>query len=164
MIEIVGDLFDQKVDAIAIMTNGAVRSDGDAVMGKGTAHQAAMRWVGIESRLGDLLKEFGNHVWKLTVADDDGNIFLPTRLSSNRKYIVPYHIFTFPTKDKWQRPSNLALIRKSAEELKAKAGTMTVALSRPGCGFGGLKWEEVKPHLTPILVGDQFRIVDNANG
>jgi O-acetyl-ADP-ribose deacetylase (regulator of RNase III) len=62
--------------------------------------------------------------------------------------------------DPFQVPE-VRLIARSAVELAALAtaqGWTRVALPRPGCGFGGLSWSEVKPAIEPLL-DDRFLVV-----
>mgnify|MGYP001580901715 CR=1 FL=1 len=50
--------------------------------------------------------------------------------------------------------ADLELIKESASQLAVVAGAYsnkTFVLPRPGCGNGGLKWEDVKPVIEPIL-------------
>ena len=62
MKEVRGDLWGFPADAYVVTTNGAIRADGAAVMGRGVALQAKSRFPGIEHALGKLIREYGNHV------------------------------------------------------------------------------------------------------
>lgn len=124
---------------IGITTNGTLRSNGALVMGRGIAAQAKEIYLGLDLRLGRLVRENGNRV-----------------LFSN--YL---RIFIFPVKHHWKDKADLALIERSAEQLFDLAKyykTLTFYLPRPGCGVGGLKYEQVRP----LLVGlpDNVVVVD----
>lgn len=125
------DIWSGEIDTICITTNGDVRRDGAAVMGRGVALQAKQRLPGIEYKLGDHIRSHGNHVCCI------GSLIF------------------FPVKHHWKNKANLQLIKRSAEELVAllKISTFidTVALPRPGCGNGGLDWKDVKEIIAPIL-------------
>lgn len=112
---------------IAITTNGSVTRDGRAVMGRGTARQAAARFPDLPRTLGALLREQGNHVHEL------GN-----------------DLISFPVEETpWSLPDK-RLIRQSAQELRQLAdrhGWPLVVVPRPGCGGGGMDWQEVRPIL-----------------
>jgi hypothetical protein len=62
MREITGNLWDYHDDGwwIAITTNGFIRRDGTAVMGRGCAAQAAKRYPALPRRLGTRLQTDGN--------------------------------------------------------------------------------------------------------
>ena len=147
MKEVHGDLWDAKADIIVITTNGATRKDGAAVMGRGVALQAKNRYSGIEHILGELIRQNGNHVIMIT-----GNI---------------PKIISFPVKHHWREKADLKLISQSAIELallvdrlSGVAGLHTVALPRPGCGNGRLRWEDVRSIIRPIL-DDRFTVYNN---
>jgi hypothetical protein len=128
MIEIVGDIWEYPETAvIAITTNGSLTRDGRAIFGRGVAKQAALRYPGLADELGRLLADQGNHVFDL------GN-----------------GIVTFPVEETpWSLP-DLRIIARSAGELRLQAdhsGWQQIVVPRPGCGGGGLTWEEVKPLL-----------------
>jgi O-acetyl-ADP-ribose deacetylase (regulator of RNase III) len=56
---------------------------------------------------------------------------------------------------------SLELIENSAKELKTmvqRFGLKNVVVPRMGCGNGGLRWEDVKKIVGPIL-DDRFTIV-----
>jgi len=180
MIVVKGDLFEQNVSAICITTNGYWTLRGEAVMGRGVAEQAAKKWPFIKKKLGYMLNLHGTHVYLLSKKRHVGN------------HKVPYHVVSFPVKPKMgistgknvvrnlrskfpegkQVPgyllrANLKLIKRSAEELVELAdarGWKTVALPKPGCGAGELKWEAVREVLKPILKGKRFIIVDYVGG
>lgn len=133
MRERTGDLFEaaREADALVVTTNGAVRADGCAVMGRGVAKQAADRWPWLSKALGYRLKN-GNHlyVWR---PDESGERF---------------YIATFPVKHHWRETADLELIRSSVGELGLFADVhrqdvRTVVLPRLGCGNGGLLWRPV---------------------
>ena len=144
MKEATGDLFElAKGKVIVITTNGFVKNDGCAVMGRGCALQAARKWPELPKALGRELKQHGNKVFNFKV---DGY-----------KSLV-----TFPVKHKWFEEASLDLIRISALRLSNKADNWKwkeVFVPKPGCGNGGLDWEDVKPVLEEFL-DDRFTIVD----
>mgnify|MGYP001584085566 CR=1 FL=1 len=149
MIEIVGDLWThhEAGEVVVITTNGAVRADGCAVMGRGVAREAALRMPWLPAQLGDRLLRWDNHV-----------CFFGT---INCLYVgVP--IITFPVKTHWRDAADPGLIRRSAHELVAvitALGMEKVYSVRPGCGWGHLLWQDVESLLTPIW-DDRFVIVE----
>lgn len=146
MIEIRGDLWDFAADQewIVITTNGDVRHDGHAVMGRGVAREAAARWTDLPPLLGAQL-----------------------RASGNRVFAFPrWRLLTYPVKHSWRdQRADLALIEVSAHELVAKVGLLRlrrVYLVRPGCGNGALDWPgEVRPLLTSLF-DDRFHVVERS--
>lgn len=129
-------------DARVVTTNGDIKKDGTAVMGKGVALEAKKLFPGVEAKLATLLTENGNHVQVLGTNDR-------------------FSLVAFPTKHHWNENSSLSLIIQSCKEIKDLADKYSwnrVVLPRPGCGNGGLKWEKVKPHIKDIL-DDRFYVV-----
>jgi len=142
MKEITGDLFAQKADALCITTNGVVKKDGACVMGRGCALIAKTKWPQIGHVLGSLLTKHGNHCYVLLRVDQTD-------------------IVSFPTKNDWKVDSELPLIRCSCQELVGLAdihGWCSVVLPRPGCGNGGLRWEDIRPVLEQYL-DDRFSVI-----
>lgn len=140
MREITGDLFDFHTgdNWIAITTNGFVKANGEAVLGRGTARQAAIKYPFLPKALGVRLRETGNHVYRL-----------------------PKNIFSFPVKDVWWEKARPPLISRSVRELIEMVDDLkapAVYMPRPGCGNGGLDWAQVKPLLASL--DDRFTIVE----
>lgn len=134
-----GNIWDLPADYRAITTNGIVKSNGAAVMGRGIALQAITKYPGIDFELGKLINKWGNHVFKL---------------SNN--------LISFPTKYDWKMKSDLNLIKRSAEELVLmflSEEDITILMPPPGCGNGGLKWIQVETILSKILKTDKFTVV-----
>jgi len=142
MLEKVHDLWSYPADAICITTNGFVKKNGEAVMGRGCAKEATIKIPGIQTILGRLLSEEGNVcMWLATYRFKD--------------------VFSFPVKHNWWENADIELISNSAiqmVEYADKLGIWSIAIPRPGCGNGKLKWEDVKPVLAPIL-DDRFVIL-----
>lgn len=141
MIELTGNLWDFHAanTPICITTNGSTRRDGACVMGRGIAQQAAARFPHLPHVVGRLLKSYPMEV----------------------RYLVEYRLFIFPVKFVWHEPADLSLIELSGfqlVELVDKGNFKMVALPRPGCGNGHLKWEVVKPVLH--MLDDRFQIVE----
>ena len=137
MKEVYGDLWTYPVPAdktkvICITTNGTIRRDGCAVMGRGCAQQAARRYPWLPADLGSRVHRNGNHVFR--ISDFFGGSLL-----------------TFPVKHQWHQKADLNLIHQSMIELMVAADAAQpetiFLLPRPGCGNGGLHWEDVKPLL-----------------
>lgn len=127
MIEIVGDLwaYHAQGEWIAITTNGSVRRDGCAVMGRGCAREAAQRYP--------LLPRF-----------------LGSRLATGRNQLYAwdeYRMLTFPVKHWWYERADTSLIARSACELRAWLETHLeiprVIVPRPGCRNGMRRWKDV---------------------
>ncbi len=147
MKEIVGDIWDfhEQGKWIVITTNGTIKANGELVMGKGIALQARQRYPDIPKTLGSYIKEYGTRV---ALDGQHGLIF-------------------FPTKYDWRKASDLKLIEVSAceltEQLELVKGYPTpIYMPRPGCGNGGLNWEDVKPVLEKYL-DDRFVVVSKGS-
>lgn len=150
MIEVEGDLFSQDCDALCITTNGQIKKDGCAVMGRGVALHATKIWDDIDVILGLRLTSWGNHCHVLKSDLNPQNI-------QKRRLII-----SFPVKDKWQEMAKLNLIKKSCLELRKIADTLgfqKICLPRPGCGNGQRDWSEVKPILQKYF-NDRFVVVE----
>ncbi len=132
-----------------ITTNGSVNKKGLAVMGRGCALEAAKRFPQFPKALAMLLTKTGNrvYVWEYHKKEN-------TQFKCN-------NIITFPVKHNWYEKADLELIKKSAMELVEVANRWKmekVYLPRPGCGYGYLKWEEVKKEIESIL-DDRFIVI-----
>ena len=144
MLEAEGNLWDFTDGIPAITTNGYIKRNGQAVMGRGCAKEASDRFSGLAEYFGFMMLEYGNHVLYFHQFGEKG-------------------IITFPVKHNWSEQADIALIMRSAKELVE----MTIPyfemkeqiyLPRPGCVNGNLKWTAVKPFIKDILT-DQITIV-----
>ena len=113
-------------------------------MGAGVAKAAKLKFPGIDINLASWLDRHGN---------------VPGRIY---QIGVEQYVVSFPTKDHWRYPSKLELIKQSAFRLKAgwqKLGSQhTVYLPRPGCGLGGLQWNQVRKVISPYFEEPNFII------
>ncbi len=148
MKEIKGNIFDiTDADAICVTTNGVLDTQGALVMGAGLALQFKNKYTGIAVRLGKKVKQFGNHCHTDWVSFDSRTLV------------------SVPTKEHWKDPSPMWLIERSAHELAALADKhkwRKIVLPRLGTGLGGLKWEDVKAVISPIL-DDRFFVITPEN-
>lgn len=157
LLELTGDLWDfhAKGEWIAITTNGSVNAYGNAVMGRGVAQEAKIRYSWLPKLLAIRIKEEGNIPILFGCAPHE-----------ERPDTRSQRIVTFPVKHEWHQKANLELIRKSAECLitALHLGDIRVLYTvRPGCGNGHRKWEtEVRPILLDVWAGhlDRFVIVE----
>lgn len=144
MIEVTGDIWDYPADIICITTNGSIRGDGKAVMGRGVAKQAKDRLPIIATVLGHSLKDLG-------------------RPSVCKIYTyIKQEIWAFPVKYYWRLKADEDLIRSSAIQLRSSAllySDKTFVLPRPGCGNGQLDWKDVKKIISPLLP-DNVHVID----
>jgi len=139
MLEITGDIWEYVASGvIVITTNGSKTRDGRAIFGRGVARQAALRYPDLAEILGTRLTTEGNRVFDLG-----------------------HGIATFPVEESpWSLP-DLRIIARSAEELRLladRSGWQRIIVPRPGCGGGGLAWQEVRPLLEPWL-DDRFTVI-----
>jgi hypothetical protein len=137
-----GDIWDYHAlgHPVVITTNMQIKKDGTAVMGKGIALQAAQRFP-------DLPRQYAQ--------------ILPQKEYAGVYYFGKYNLFTCPTKRHWRDNSDIYLIEESLcciwlyithhnTGLK-----LPIYLPPPGCGNGGLTWNEVQPKISRIL-DDRF--------
>uniref|UniRef100_A0A6M3X5E3 Macro domain-containing protein n=1 Tax=viral metagenome TaxID=1070528 RepID=A0A6M3X5E3_9ZZZZ len=138
MKEKIGDIWKANCNIICITTNGIVKKNGELVMGKGIALQAKQRYP-------RLAKHWGRYV----------------NMSGNVPHMYEFNdvkLLSFPTKNNWMDKSDMSLIKSSTQLIANRSDLWyykSIALPRPGCGNGGLKWEDVKKEIEPIL-DDRF--------
>lgn len=144
MIEIIGDFWDvfDDYDAIVCTTNLVQKSNGELVMGAGIAKEFARRFSWLPAE------------WGQTPGFQCS--FFDSRVNGNLIFAIAY-----PTKHHWKDPSDIHLILDSARNLKKLTDWFRwekVLMPRPGCGCGGLEWEDIKDLLMPIL-DDRFYVI-----
>jgi hypothetical protein len=143
MIEHKGDLWEQVAHPnhlVGISTNGYVKANGRAVMGRGCALQATQLFADAALLLGSYIKIHGNVPGYLTL---DG-LELPDELK----------LLILPVKHNWWERASLELVGRSRNFLGAEAHAQpqtTFHVPRLGCGNGRLDWLEVVRPLMAIL-------------
>jgi len=167
MKELKGDLWDTQCDAVCISTNGFVKNNGECVMGKGCAKEAAEYFPEIPKVLGDRIKKYGNVVNLLRHCDGVAILSFPVKpekvVAENHRMVVRHMQRTFKIADGsevpgWACVADIEIIKRSAEQLVVladKHGWKKVLIPRVGTGAGELDWKDVKPILDEIL-DDRF--------
>jgi len=138
-----GDLWKTQSDYKVVTTNGFVKKNGAAVMGRGVALQAKQKFPGLEFAVGEYIKTYGNHVG--LISEETG-------------------IVIFPTKSVWWEVSDLRLIERSAKELKKLTEELqdkTFAMPVPGIGNGRLAIKDVWPILRKVQLPNSVIVVLN---
>ena len=147
MLETTGNLWTfHEEHFIVIPTNGIVTKAGKLVMGAGLALEARERFPGLDTVLGSLVKRHGN---------------VPVIVVGLGLGATSYRIATFPTKHRWSDIyADLDLIERSADHLCQlwEGKEQLIYLPMVGCGYGRLRWEEVRPILEKRL-DDRFIVV-----
>jgi len=142
MKEIRGNLWEyhSRGEWICITTNGYIRKDGRLVMGRGCAKEALQRIPEIAQKLGTLIKDYGN---------------IPFEFPALK-------IISFPVKEHFRDKADPHLIESSAKAVKRIVEAHKIEkiiIPRPGCGWGHLKWERVKPILEKVFTDDRFVVI-----
>lgn len=143
------DLPDAPHTAVCVTTNGIVKRNGQAVMGKGIAKEADMRFH-VSDLLGKKLSVCGNHVYDLGLVQNGRQT---------------YRLVSFPTKNDWRDNSTIKRITQSAYELIAyciEHEIETCYLPPAGCGCGGLDWDNVVSPILSQIFDDRFITVIRA--
>lgn len=135
-----------KENIVCVTTNGIIKKNGHAVMGAGIAKTANERFH-VSKKLAEYICTYGN---------------VPCFLGQFQYKTSQFYLCSFPTKNDWRDPSDLELIKRSAQRMTIMADAedfQHIYMTPPGCGCGGLDYEtQVKPILEPIL-DDRFVIV-----
>lgn len=143
MKEAKGDIWEYAglfADACCVLTNMTV-AGGKLIMGGGQAREARDRFPSLPALWSHL---------------NDTGVMLYDREDL-------YVVVSFPTKYHPSDNSDIELIEQSAQtlvKLADKYQWQEVVLPRPGCGLGGLKWEEVRPILQRHL-DIRFTVITN---
>ena len=166
MILHIGNMFEADMDAIVITTNGFVKVNGHAVMGKGCAQYIAQMYPYMPDLLGTKLNAYGNHVMVLdTVHVPDGDISIvtfpvkPDYIIKNGNNVVQHAMHRYADGDSvpgFHAKASTVLIADSLIELVVLADEhpawKTIVMPRPGCGAGELSWEnQIKPMCEDVL-------------
>ncbi len=162
-----GNIFQMDCDAVCITTNGYVKKNGDAVMGRGCALEICKIEPLMPMILGRHLIVKGNHVTNLMQINGTEVVSFPVKPVSvifdgnnavrhmASKYKIGHKVLgCFAL-------AEVAIIERSAKELVELTdlkGWTNVVLPRPGCGAGELTWEVIEPLLSGIL-DDRFTCV-----
>lgn len=163
MLEGRGNIFHAECDAVCITTNGFRKANGDAVMGRGCAKEAAKIVPDLPSILGAQLKAHGNRVLPLLERNGVTLLNYPVKpvseLWQSDEQVVRHMQGKFRAGSRipgWACRAQLEIILASTDQLRALAdahGWRHVVLPRPGCGAGELSWEIVGPLLAERLDG-----------
>ena len=135
MNEVFADLWGVNADLRVITTNGFVKKNHEAVMGRGCAREAADKYPLLPTRLGSLIRAYGNRT--MLLGEHDGVM-----------------LCALPVKHHWREQADIELIERSVmqlAEIVQKYQYAKVVLPRPGCGNGGLDWQDVSPVIEPYL-------------
>lgn len=160
-----------KADIICITTNGFIKLDGSAVMGRGCAKQAADMWPELPRTLGLAIKLCGNVVQSLMKDESTTIMSFPVKPDSaicdgtNTVEHMKWRYEPGEGVPGWACKASLELIKRSAQQLAHivqgfnlyENRLMRVVMPRPGCGAGELDWTVVKKVLAPIF-DDQYII------
>ena len=168
MKEVKANIFDlinqSNVNSICIATNGIIGAAGLAVMESGTAGEAAKRWPNIRFVLGKQMLRAGNVPMLIGFLDAEGKYTEPNYQDFKKKNYKCL-VWSFPTKNDFRKPSEIDLIKCSAETIVQRADKLklkNIYIPRPGCANDDLDWNDVKPILENVL-DDRFTITSLEN-
>jgi hypothetical protein len=138
-------------DTLCITTNGTIKKNGCAVLGRGIAKELTLRYPDASKILGHKLAVNGNNVhFLLSVINH----------CTGKEHII----LSFPVKHNWWEEADIELIKRSCNQLmNCLPSNAKCLLPRPGCGNGKLKWEDVKPEIE-LLLDDRVHIVTYKKG
>lgn len=157
-----GNIFDYvgKVDAICITTNGAIKSNGELVMGAGVAKEFYDKYNSKYQIARILAQKIyrGPKLPNLHIVDSSQNICY--RCIEDKDNFGT-NVISFPTKNHFQDKGDIELIKQSAKRMVWIAdhyGLNKIIIPSPGTGCGQLSKEEVYNELNKIL-DNRFYII-----
>lgn len=153
MIELKANYWDiaEHYNVLVCTTNSVLKSNGELVMGAGIAKD-------FKNRYPDLPRFFGDGMRKNTTKIVNGWPFYG--IMSIIDILDKQYLIALQTKYHYKDKSPLDLIVRSCEMLKEYCDNWNknkILMTRPGCGNGGLKWEDVKPAIN--FLDDRFTVV-----
>lgn len=153
MNEVVGNFWDyakeHQPQVLVCTTNGVIKSDGKLVMGKGIAKDFSEYFPDLSGFWGfKISKQYkDNPELRKTLTYEPW----PMRLTS-KKLLKGYRpiVYNLQTKTDLKKPSRIELVIASIiklQEFCIKNRIQSVLMTRPGCGNGGLRWEDVRNYI-----------------
>lgn len=142
-----GDIWQYPADVVCVTTNGSVKKNGEAVMGRGVAAQAKERWPWLPRALG----------YRISQSPYMGPVL---ERFTDLGCLHPHMLVAFPVKHTWRDRASLPLIRQSARllgEMAKQHSDWRFVLPRPGCGNGGQAWQDVEPLL--LYLPDNVHVI-----
>jgi hypothetical protein len=151
-------------DAICITTNGFIKNNGCAVMGRGIALETRNKFKGIDLVLGKAMKKNGGNMVNFLIREGKTWIIsFPVK----RDFLI----YDFPVEEKlvkhmknkfqpgqivpgWALKAELEIVEMSARILQHTINNhnwWNVYMTQPGCHNGELNWEDVEPILDKYL-------------
>lgn len=173
MKEAKGNMWDMSCDAICITTNGFVKSNGECVMGRGCAKEAAEYFPEIPKILGGKIKKNGNTVQTIRHFEGVAIVAFPVKpiVNSCKPYsrnVVTHMQDKYKVGDVvpgWACKADAEIIVRSLKQLITladKNGWKNILIPRVGCGYGELDWKDVSSVLHKEL-DDRFTTVGENN-
>ena len=148
-------------DAICITTNGFIKRNNEAVMGRGCAKQAADMFPRLKKSFGTKMRKEGNFPHVIYKTDTYDLISFPVKpeaaMYGNGAHVIKRYKGKFKRKDivpGWMCTAETDIIERSCKLLNTLVDFQeykVIVLPRPGCGAGELKWTNVKPILEKHL-------------
>ncbi len=139
---------------ICITSNGSIRKDGTAVMGRGIGKEISKMYPDLPKILGEKIKEDGNVISALKKVKNTLIVSFPVKpcydiANKNVDNVVEHKRKNFKPGDRvpgWACKASIDIIRKSMRTLSSFVFNTGIKayLPKPGCGSDGLKWEDVK--------------------
>lgn len=140
-------------DTVAEILVCTVNCEG--VMGKGVAKAFATKWPSIKYPYQAACKNY-------SLVPGSCRIFEIPGTTETLFDTKPARLWAaFATKNHWANPSRLSWVESGLRELayECKARFIeTIALPPPGCGNGGLDWNDVRPLVLKHLAKFDLRI------
>lgn len=159
-----GNLLTMDGDALIITTNGFVKANGEAVMGRGIAKLVADAIPSFAYELGTLIRLGGNKVHHVMNHNKMALVTAPVkpaRVIYDGTNVVAHAAYQFHPGDSvpgfWAKaiPERIVATCHDLVGLANVMGWQTILCPRFGCGAGELNWEDIKPMIEDIL-DDRF--------
>lgn len=155
------DILTSTTQVVVITTNGYIKRNGEAVMGRGIAREIATRMPDIPKILGKLLATRGNHVHILQENPNQPVIVSfpvkPHHTICDGTNVVRHLAHKYAKGDLlhgWACKADPNIIERSTIELLHlvnQRGWTDILMPRVGCGAGELSYEDIRPLLNQYL-------------
>lgn len=156
-----------------IPVNIGYKKDGENVMGRGVAVQAAKRWPDVPKIWGGACKTLGSKVSAMPLFDGRRLIFFPTKPLNVREPWASWRNMASPRLIERSATTLASLVEAPCPGCSEDLGPVRcvgrktdcrsiegdVVLPLVGCGNGKLKEKDVLPILERVLVSDRFVLV-----